>query len=253
MAIVYQHKTEDEDKIFYIGIGKNIKRAYDFNKRSKFYKRIVKKHGVVVEILYENIKWEMACEIEKELIKLYGRRDIGNGILVNMTDGGEGNTHFSDEIELIRRRKISESKTDKKQSEATKRKLSIFYTGKTWENRFGILRANEIKEKMRKKTIGQKRPKQSVAMKGKKSGFEGKKHSEEFKEQRRQYFLSDKNPGKNKSEETKVKMSKGHIGKISQFKGVSRKKLICPHCGKEGGEGLMQRWHFDNCKFKINN
>ena len=22
----------------------------------------------------------------------------------------------------------------------------------------------------------------------------------------------------------------------------------CPHCDKIGGEGNMQRWHFDNCK-----
>ena len=27
-------------------------------------------------------------------------------------------------------------------------------------------------------------------------------------------------------------------------------KVQCPHCGKEGGEGIMHRWHFDNCKHK---
>ena len=34
--------------------------------------------------------WEEACEKEKEYIKFYGRRDLGLGSLVNMTDGGEG-------------------------------------------------------------------------------------------------------------------------------------------------------------------
>ena len=29
------------------------------------------------------------------------------------------------------------------------------------------------------------------------------------------------------------------------------KILVCIHCGKSGGEGSMKRWHFDNCKFKI--
>lgn len=26
--------------------------------------------------------------------------------------------------------------------------------------------------------------------------------------------------------------------------------VACPHCGKEGGVGIMKRWHFDNCKQK---
>lgn len=33
-------------------------------------------------------------------------------------------------------------------------------------------------------------------------------------------------------------------------RGIPRKKVTCPHCGKEGGEGIMLRWHFDNCKHK---
>ena len=33
-------------------------------------------------------------------------------------------------------------------------------------------------------------------------------------------------------------------------KGIERPKKKCPYCDKEGGDGMMQRWHFDNCKFK---
>ena len=33
-------------------------------------------------------------------------------------------------------------------------------------------------------------------------------------------------------------------------RGIPRKVVICPHCNKEGGEGIMIRWHFDNCKHK---
>jgi hypothetical protein len=25
------------------------------------------------------------------------------------------------------------------------------------------------------------------------------------------------------------------------------KTVTCPHCGKQGGLGIMKRWHFDNC------
>lgn len=53
--------------------------------------------------------------------------------------------------------------------------------------------------------------------------------------------------------------AKGNIGKV-QDEEWKRKRLdkikgphdlaTCPHCSKEGGERIMKRWHFDNCKFK---
>jgi hypothetical protein len=30
--------------------------------------------------------------------------------------------------------------------------------------------------------------------------------------------------------------------------GVPKEKVKCPHCTKMGGIGIMNRWHFDNCK-----
>lgn len=34
----------------------------------------------------------------------------------------------------------------------------------------------------------------------------------------------------------------------AQFKGIPKKKVECPYCGKIGGINTMGRWHFDNCK-----
>ncbi len=34
-------------------------------------------------------------------------------------------------------------------------------------------------------------------------------------------------------------------------KSKTYKKSTCPHCDKEGGESIMKRWHFDNCKHKV--
>jgi len=31
---------------------------------------------------------------------------------------------------------------------------------------------------------------------------------------------------------------------------IKHNKVICPHCGKEGGDNVMKRWHFDNCRSK---
>ena len=311
MAIVYQHKTSDTNSIFYVGIGKTRDRAFSLKKRSEFHKYVREKHGMIVEILNEGIDWEEACKIEKELIKTYGRRGQGNGILVNMTDGGDGLNNPSEEtrakiskgntvkkrtdefkknqsIRMIgnknllnykhdepakrkmrnavqsrdrsawtnpeRCRKISEHFKGVPLKEETKQKISNSLKGRSYVEKFGEKRSEEIKAKFRKKSIGQKRPKQSQAMKGRFTGKDnpmyGRHHSEEFKQKRREYFLTDKNPGKNKSEETIKKISQAKMGIPSPFKGVPRKKVICPHCGKEGGDGTMQRWHFDKCKFK---
>lgn len=91
-SYVYIHITLDTNKIFYVGIGrkKDYKRAYDVSSRSNHWKNVVKKHGHKIKILFYNKTWEEACEIEKLLILFYGRKDLGLGYLVNLTDGGDG-------------------------------------------------------------------------------------------------------------------------------------------------------------------
>lgn len=89
MAHVYRHIRLDTGRPFYIGIGTR-KRAFEKAKRKKHWHNIVAKHGYVVEILFDDLPWEEACLKEKEFIALYGRLDKGTGILINLTDGGEG-------------------------------------------------------------------------------------------------------------------------------------------------------------------
>jgi len=45
---------------------------------------------VIIEKPYENLSCDEALELEKQLIKKYGRKDLGLGTLCNYTDGGEG-------------------------------------------------------------------------------------------------------------------------------------------------------------------
>lgn len=89
MAIVYRHIRLDKNQVFYVGIGENKKRAYHRRNRTPHWKKIADK-GYEVEILFENLTWEQACEKEKEFITLYGRKNLSTGTLVNLTDGGEG-------------------------------------------------------------------------------------------------------------------------------------------------------------------
>lgn len=53
--------------------------------------KIVDKAGYTVEIVYQSNVYEDMKELEIFLISLYGRRDLGKGALVNLTDGGDGN------------------------------------------------------------------------------------------------------------------------------------------------------------------
>lgn len=96
---LYRHIRLDTNQVFYIGIGTKgtndnkysyYTRAHVRSQRSLFWKRIVEKTDYKIEILFESDNYDFILEKEKEFIKLYGRRDLGLGTLVNMTDGGIG-------------------------------------------------------------------------------------------------------------------------------------------------------------------
>jgi len=88
--VVYQHINLITKEIFYIGIGVNMKRPYSITNRSSFWKNEFNKYGRIVEILHINLDRKEACLLECFYIAKYGRRDLGLGPLVNMTDGGDG-------------------------------------------------------------------------------------------------------------------------------------------------------------------
>ena len=117
MAYVYLHKRLDNGSVFYVGISSkddNFKRANYTHNRTNYWKNIAKLTGWSVEIVAKNIEWERACYIEVELIKKYGRVDLGTGSLVNLTNGGEGTT-----------KKIVTQETRKKMSESRKGKIFL--------------------------------------------------------------------------------------------------------------------------------
>lgn len=89
MFYVYIHINPSTGRPFYVGKGKD-KRAYSNGGRNKFWYNIVAKYGKEVKILQEGLSEQDAHKLETELIRLYGRRNIGTGDLVNLTDGGEG-------------------------------------------------------------------------------------------------------------------------------------------------------------------
>jgi hypothetical protein len=85
----YYHKRLDTGEVFYVGIG-TPSRPYEDKHRNNHWNNIVEKVGYEVILVEKNLSWDEACEWEKMRIKEIGRRDLGLGPLVNMTDGGEG-------------------------------------------------------------------------------------------------------------------------------------------------------------------
>jgi len=94
MPYVYRHIRLDKNQPFYIGVGKeddfDYERAYDKYSRNPIWKLIATKTEYSIEILFEQIPLDFAYKKEIEFIKLYGRIDLENGTLANLTDGGDG-------------------------------------------------------------------------------------------------------------------------------------------------------------------
>lgn len=132
----YAYLREDGTP-YYIGKGKG-KRAFQ------------KAHNVSrpprnrILFLKRNLTEEEAFRHEIYMIAVFGRKDIGTGILYNFTDGGEG-------------------ASGKVVSVETKKKMSAYQRDRTEEHRRnlgeakrGFIHSEEAKEKIRKKKLGGK-------------------------------------------------------------------------------------------------
>jgi hypothetical protein len=231
MAVVYRH-THDDGTIFYIGIGKRLKRAYTKDRRSPIWKHAVNKYGLNVEILHDDVSWEDACKIEQDLIKQYGRKAFGEGTLVNLTEGGDGQLGL-------------------KASEETKAKMSESHMGlNTWSKgrtmpeeqkqhmrdyiaKNGAFAAGHVKSEEARKSTSEK-------LKGRKLAL-GSRRTEEHKQRISIERTGEGNPmfGNKHSDKTKQRMRE---------KALDLPKFTCPHCNTTARQSVIKRWHLDNCK-----
>ena len=186
---VYAYLRDDQTP-YYIGKGIN-RRAYTAHKR-KNGSDMLPKDISRIKILHENLSEKQAFDLEKELILDYGRKDLGTGILRNLTEGGEGNR-----------------KTGYKHSEETKLAMSKARKGKKMGPNSvpsptkGVPRTQETKDKIASALKGGKltpehRAKLSKAHKGKTLSAE---HIDKLRKA---------NKGKTLSAEHKAKIAKAN-------------------------------------------
>jgi hypothetical protein len=225
----YAYLREDKTP-YYIGKGKG-NREY---KRSRNDIRPPKDKSRII-FLKQNLTEAEAFKHEIYMIAVFGRKDLGTGILHNRTDGGEGVSGRI--LSQESRRKISEANKGntnclgKTHSEESKKKMSESQKGNT--KMLGKTHSEETKRKM------------SASSKGN-TNFLGKTHSEETKrkmseikknpseETRRKLSEAQKGNtkmlGKTHSEETKRKMSASSKGKKCWNDGCGNIKYMieCP-------------------------
>lgn len=162
---------------YYLGKGCG-NRAYQ-----KHGKIPVPKDKSLIVFLETKISELGAFALERRYIEWYGRKDLDNGILINLTDGGEGVSGRSGILSSMYGRtgenhpmygrkhdvasieKMINTRTGMKQSEETKMRNSRSKSGKK--------RTEESKLKM------------SMVKTGNKNPMSGRKHSEETKEKMR--------------------------------------------------------------------
>ena len=114
---VYFYLREDRTP-YYIGMGRK-QRPFAKHAHRQDRGDFKPENPELILLVHENLSQQEAFELEIKYIKQYGRKCDG-GILINLTEGGEGAKHNEDT-----RKKISLSHLGKKVSEETKRKMSI--------------------------------------------------------------------------------------------------------------------------------
>ena len=219
----------DDGTPYYIGKGSG-NRAY---KRTRAdIKPPIDKSRII--ILKQNITEEGAFKHEKYMIFVFGRKDLGTGILYNRTDGGDGSSGVIRPQELRdkiskklkgkivlekTREKLRESSKGRKLSEDAKQKISKFNKGKKM--------SEEAKKKMSKSRKDKKfsqetRDKIRKSKLGKTTSLKGKTYEEIYGD----FYLEKienlriKNTGKTHSEETKQKISNSKKGTVPWNKGM---------------------------------
>lgn len=153
---VYRHVRLDTNEVFYIGKGTGRSkgksersfyiRAYNKSERTNYWLNIAKKSQYIVEILFQSKDLSLILDKEREFIKFYGRKDLGQGTLVNLADGGDGPSNaLVSEATHLKMKRSSVAKFRIGKNSPVAKPLFVYKTDGTFYKRFDT-RAEAVRE-----------------------------------------------------------------------------------------------------------
>jgi hypothetical protein len=155
---VYAYLRKDGTP-YYIGKGKGRRHIAE-------HKVVVPTESTRIIFLAQNLNEFDAFELEKYYIQHYGRKDLGTGILRNLTDGGEGasgcirSQEFKDNLRAQRFNIPRSAETIKRIKENTPRPIG------DKNGMFGKQHSDHTRELIRQKSLGRKHSAETNAKKG---------------------------------------------------------------------------------------
>lgn len=220
MAYVYGHYKADTNELFYIGKGSG-KRAWDKQKRNRYWKSVANKHGLIVKILEDNLSEEDAFEKEKQLIA-----EVGIANLTNILEGGEGIT--SKEAVALAKNPNWITKQRENTRAATSENLEWLVQNAEKNRRIA---SNPARNKKMAETLRNK-----PDVKERMSVISKKRWSAMTPEQRATEAIRLRKISKNRSPES--------ISRISiALKGKPKTKVQCVTCGKYVDKANLAKYH----------
>jgi hypothetical protein len=118
-SYIYLHITADTHEVFYVGQGVRERDTHTYN-RTRIWHNVSKKHGYYVMRIMQGLTREQANYWEKFYIRAFGRRDLHEGNLVNLTDGGDVTGRYSE----LTREKHRKNATGVKFTDERRKKIS---------------------------------------------------------------------------------------------------------------------------------
>ncbi len=229
----YAYLREDRTP-YYIGKGKGDR----IHSTNRTYKPPKDKSRII--FLKQNLTEEEAFKHEKYMIAVFGRKDLGSGILYNRTDGGEGGSNQgTPEQRSESAKKANASRTPEQRSEAIRK----VWANKTPEQRSEIAkkanasRTPEQRSEIAKKANASRTPEQRSEISKKaqasktpeqRSETARKRSANKTPEQRRESGI--KSQAGRTPEQRSEAIRKGHASKTPEQK------------SKGGKKSTSQRW-----------